>query len=136
MPTNVTCSDISQFRIASIARHRRERRLLRRVPGPGTRIHTLTSAFSISMPRPADVSRPSPHTFRLSARHSCSRLGRYGQAKESLAPLSSRDPFRVLLVGDHGSVDDVGEAAFEDAEGFHTAVAVVLAPLEQFTSGW
>jgi hypothetical protein len=38
------------------------------------------------------------------------------------------------LVGEHGSVDDVGEAAFEDAEGFHAAVATVSAPLEQFTS--
>jgi hypothetical protein len=36
-----------------------------------------------------------------------------------------------VFVGEHGSVDDVGEPAFEDAEAFHTAVATVSAPLEQ-----
>jgi hypothetical protein len=40
------------------------------------------------------------------------------------------------LVGEHGSVGDVGEAAFEDAKGFHAAVATVSAPLEQLTSWW
>jgi hypothetical protein len=36
----------------------------------------------------------------------------------------------VGLVGQHGSVDDVGESAFEDAKGFHTAVAVAFASVE------
>ena len=49
------------------------------------------------------------------------------------APLSSGAREWGGLVGEHGSVDDVGEPAFEDAEGFHTAVAVVFAPVEQFT---
>jgi hypothetical protein len=48
----------------------------------------------------------------------------------SLAPLSSGARERVRFVGEHGSVDDVGETAFEDAEAFHTAVATVSAPLE------
>ena len=54
----------------------------------------------------------------------------------SLAPLSSGNRWRVGFVCDHGSVDDVGEPAFEDAEGFHAAVATARAPLEQFTSWW
>ena len=54
----------------------------------------------------------------------------------SLAPLSSGNSWRVGFVGEHGSVDDVGEPAFEDAKGFHAAVATVGAPLEQFTSCW
>jgi hypothetical protein len=54
----------------------------------------------------------------------------------SLAPLSSGNSWRVGFVGEHGSVDDVGEPAFEDAKGFPAAVATVGAPLEQFTSCW
>ena len=52
----------------------------------------------------------------------------------SLAPLSSGARERVRFVGEHGSVDDVGEPAFEDAKAFHATVATVSAPLEQFTS--
>jgi hypothetical protein len=51
-----------------------------------------------------------------------------------LAPLSSGNRWRVGFVGEHGSVDDVGESAFEDAKGFPAAVAPVRAPLQQFTS--
>jgi hypothetical protein len=56
------------------------------------------------------------------------------ELRESLAPLSSGNRWRVGFVGEHGSVDDVGALAFEDAKGFHAAVATVRAPLEQFTS--
>ena len=59
-----------------------------------------------------------------------------GSPDQTLAPLSSGAREWGGLVGEHGSVDDVGEPAFEDAEGFHTAVAVVFAPVEQFTSWW
>jgi hypothetical protein len=34
---------------------------------------------------------------------------------QTLAPLSSSAGERVGLIGEHGPVDDVGEAAFEDA---------------------
>jgi hypothetical protein len=53
MPTNVTCSDISQSRIASrpaVIDENVRTSVRRRVPGPGTRTHTLTSALLISMP--------------------------------------------------------------------------------------
>ena len=39
-----------------------------------------------------------------------------------------------LYVGEHGSVDDVGESALEDAQAFPAAVATVLTAIEQFTS--
>ena len=54
----------------------------------------------------------------------------------SLAPLSRGAGEWGGLVGEHRSVDDVGESAFEDAEGFHAAVAIVFTPGEQFTSWW
>ena len=59
-----------------------------------------------------------------------------GSPDQTTAPLSSGAREWGGVVGEHGSVDDVGEPAFEDAEGFHTAVAVVFAPVEQFTSWW
>jgi hypothetical protein len=40
----------------------------------------------------------------------------------------------MYLVGEHGSVDDVAVTLFEDAQGFHAAVAVVIASVEQSTS--
>ena len=55
MPTNVTHSDISQSRIASRTRVIDENvriSVRRRVPEPGRRIHTLTSALLISMHAP------------------------------------------------------------------------------------
>ena len=42
-----------------------------------------------------------------------------GSPDQTLAPLSSGAREWGGLVGEHGSVDDVGEPAFEDAEGFH-----------------
>ena len=64
------------------------------------------------------------------------RMAMYLPGRLYLAPLSSGNSWRVGFVGEHGSVDDVGEPAFEDAKGFHAAVATVGAPLEQFTSCW
>ena len=49
-----------------------------------------------------------------------------GSPDQTLAPLSSGAREWGGLFGEQGSVDDVGEPAFEDAEGFHTAVAVVF----------
>ena len=40
----------------------------------------------------------------------------------------------AALVGQHCSVDNVGEPPFEDPDGFHSAVPVVFASVEQFTS--
>ena len=52
----------------------------------------------------------------------------------SLAPLSSGAREWACFVGEHGSVDDVGESALEDAQAFPAAVATVLTAIEQFTS--
>ena len=52
----------------------------------------------------------------------------------SLAPLSSGAREWARFVGEHGSVDDVGESALEDAQAFPAAVATVLTAIEQFTS--
>jgi ornithine decarboxylase len=43
---------------------------------------------------------------------------------------ASRSERRVDMVGEHGSVEDVAESAFEDAEGFHAAAAARFAPGE------
>jgi hypothetical protein len=40
------------------------------------------------------------------------------------------------LVGQHGSIDDVGEPAFGNSKGFHAASAVKFSPLQQFASWW
>jgi hypothetical protein len=48
-----------------------------------------------------------------------------------LAPLSSGAEERAALVGEHRFVDDIREATLEDAEGFHAAVTVTFASLEQ-----
>ena len=49
-----------------------------------------------------------------------------GSPDQTLAPLTTGAREWGGLVGEHGSVDDVGEPAFEDAEAFHTAVALFL----------
>ncbi len=46
-----------------------------------------------------------------------------------------RDGLVDRLVGAQGPVDDVGEAPFEDAEGFQPAVAVGFAAGDEFSGG-
>jgi hypothetical protein len=53
----------------------------------------------------------------------------------SLVPPSSSDGEWVGLFGQHGSVDDVGESAFEDDVRLPCPAAAVYAPVEQLARG-